>query len=313
MTVMKQKREPKINLFKKSAPLIAKVLQNIQLTPEPGKGKRPKKEGIASIHRIIFEIDHSKYPYVIGQSAGIIPPGKDPEKVAKGSENTDYTVRLYSISSPTHSMGMKEDSIELIVKRDNSYDAEGNITHEGVASNYICNLKPGDEVVMTGPSGKSFLLPDSDFSGDIYFCATGTGIAPFYGMTYELLEHNLIKFTGNIYLIYGAPYSDEIVLNDEFEALAKKHKNFHFIKAVSREEKNPYDGGKMYIPHRVKELGDVLKKSFENGGRMYICGGPKGMEKGVITELQKILGDTGDYEAFESRLEEQKQLFVETY
>ena len=117
---MKAPREPKINLFKKSAPLKAKVLKNIQLTPDPGKGKRPKKEGMSSIHRIVIGIDHSQFPYMIGQSAGIIPPGQDPEKVAKGSENTDYAIRLYSISSPTYSMGMKEDSIEFIIKRDNT-------------------------------------------------------------------------------------------------------------------------------------------------------------------------------------------------
>jgi ferredoxin--NADP+ reductase len=310
---MKPIREPKINLFKKSTPLLCKVLQNTPLTPDPGQGKRPKKEGMASIHRIVLEIDHSKYPYLIGQSAGVIPPGKDPEKVAKGSENTDYTVRLYSISSPSYAMGMKEDSIEFIIKRDNAYDSEGNVMHKGVASNYMCDLKVGDVVTLTGPSGKNFLLPNTDFSSDIFFCATGTGIAPFYGMSYELLEHKLIQFTGNIYLIYGAPYSDEIVLKEEFEELARKYPNFHFITAVSREQNNSFDGGKMYIGHRVRELGDTIRSSFANGGRMYICGGPKGMEKGVITELQKILGDSGEYEAFEKSLEDKKQLFVETY
>ncbi|MEM7184796.1 MAG: FAD-binding oxidoreductase, partial [Spirochaetota bacterium] len=235
---MKQTREPKINLFKKSAPLKAKVLKNIQLTPNPGEGKRPKKEGQASIHRIVLAIDHSQYPYVIGQSAGIIPPGEDPAKVAKGSANTDYTVRLYSISSPSYSIGMQEDSIEFVIKRDNTYDDEGNITHQGVASNYMCNLKEGEEVTVTGPAGKNFLLPSEDYSGDIFFCATGTGIAPFFGMSIELLEHKLIQYTGNIYVIYGAPYSDEIVLRSEFEELAAKYSNFHFITAVSREQKN---------------------------------------------------------------------------
>jgi ferredoxin--NADP+ reductase len=309
---MKPIREPKINLFKKSNPLICKVLQNTELTPKPGEGKRPVKEGMACIHRIVLAMDHSKYPYVIGQSAGIIPPGKDPEKVAKGSDNTDYTVRLYSIASPTYGLDMKEQTIEFLIKRDNAYDDNGTILFKGVASNYICDLKVGEDVVVTGPSGKNFLLPNSEFSSDIYFCATGTGIAPFYGMCYELLEHKVINFTGNVYLLYGAPYSDEIVLNEEFEALAKKHSNFHFIKAVSREQKNSR-GGKMYIGNRVEELGDTLKKSFTNGARMYICGGPKGMEKGITTELQKILGDTGELEHFVKGLEDKKQLFVETY
>jgi ferredoxin--NADP+ reductase len=310
---MKPILEPKINLFKKSNPLICKVLQNIPLTPEPGQGKRPKKEGQACIHRITLALKHSEYPYLVGQSAGIIPPGEDPEKVAKGADNTAYTVRLYSISSPSYSMGMTEDNIEFIIKRDNTYDEEGNILHKGVASNYMCDLKVGDEVVLTGPSGKNFLLPNYDFSSDLFFCATGTGIAPFYGMSYELLEQHIIKFTGNIYLIYGAPYSDEIVLKSEFEELARKYSNFHFITAISREQKNPFDGGRMYISHRVKELESTIKTSFANGARMYICGGPKGMEKGVITELQKILGNSDDYEKFEKELEEKKQLFVETY
>ncbi len=310
---MKQTREPKINLFKKSNPYKATVIENIQLTPDPGKGKRSKKEGITSIHKIILSLDHSEFPYVIGQSAGVIPPGEDPEKVAKGAENTGYTVRLYSIASPTYAVDQKENTIELVVKRDNSYDEEGNVTHEGVCSNYLCSTKTGDVVMLTGPSGKSFLLPSSAFSGDIYFCATGTGIAPFYGMIRELLEHKLIEFTGKLTLLYGAPYSDEIVFRSEFESLEKKYSNFKFLTAISREEKNPYDGKRMYIGHLIRGLGSSIKASLENGGRFYICGGPKGMESSVIEEIQKIHGDAGDLKNFEEKLKEKNQLFVETY
>lgn len=80
---MKPAREPQINLFKKSNPYKAKVISNVLLTPETGTGKRPKKEGEALVHRIVLAIDHSAYPYVIGQSGGVIPPGEDPEKKSK--------------------------------------------------------------------------------------------------------------------------------------------------------------------------------------------------------------------------------------
>ncbi len=310
---MKSAIEPKINLFKKSNPYIAKVLKNEQLTPMPGQGKRPKKEGIAQIHKITLSVNHSEFPYIVGQSAGVIVPGDDPEKLAKGSENTGYAARLYSIASPTNSRDLNEKTLELVVKCDNSYDENGNILHKGACSNYLCSLKVGEDVTLIGPSGKNFLLPKESFSGDIFFCATGTGIAPFYGMVTEILEHKQIDFSGELFLLYGAPYSDEVIFCKEFEELEKKYSNFKFLKAVSREEKNPFDGGRMYISHLVRGLGDSIKKSLEKSGRFYICGGPKGMEDGVIREIQKISGDTSDLKKFAEELKEKKQLFVETY
>lgn len=313
LSIMNQLPEPQINVFKKSSPLKAKVVKNIQLTPSKGSGKRPVPEGEADIHRIILSVNHDEYPYLIGQSAGVIPPGNDPKKVEKGSADTAYTVRLYSIASPSLSFGGKKDSLEFIVKRDNIYDETGKLLHQGVCSNYLCDLKEGEEVTLTGPSGKKFLLPMKDFSGDIYFLATGTGVAPFFGMTEELLEHKHIQFSGKLTLIYGAPYSDEIVLREYFQEKEKKFDQFRFIEAVSREQNNPFDGGKMYISHRVREEGDKLVQALEKGAKIYICGGPKGMERGVIEAMMDLVKTDLNYEEYKKDLENKGQLFVETY
>lgn len=305
--------EAQINLFKKSSPLIAKVLKNECLSPNLEKSNRPKIEGEAQIHRITLSVLHETYPYLIGQSAGIIPPGNDPVKVEKGNPDSSYTIRLYSIASPSHSFGKTKDTLELVVKRDNEYDAQGNILHKGVCSNYICDLKVGDEVTLTGPAGKKFLLPNTDYTGDIYFLATGTGIAPFLGMSEELLRHKHYTFSGNLTLIYGAPYSDEIVLKEYFQELEKEFPNFSFIQAVSREQKNSFDGGKMYISHRVKEISTKIAQSLKNDCKFYICGGPKGMEKAVIEEIFHCSSTSANYEEFKKDLESKGQLFVETY
>ena len=305
------KRELKTNLFKKSTPYKSKVLKNIKLTPD--NGTRPKEEGKTDIHRITLEIDHKQLPYIIGQSIGVIPPGKDAVKVEKGLSDTNYTVRLYSIASPSHSFGMKEDSVDFIIKRDNVYDEKGDLKFSGVCSNYMCDLEEGSEVNLTGPSGKRFLLPQEDFEGDIYFLATGTGIAPFVGMCEELLVHKIHYFSGNIYIIYGAAYHDEIVMRDYFENLEKQYPNVKFITAISREQKNKFDGGKMYISHRVRGLSEKVLDSYKNGAKFYICGGPKGMEEGLIEEMKKIISPKEHYIDFKKKLEEKKQLFVETY
>lgn len=312
---MKSPREIKINVAKKSSPVKAIVLKNTELTPEPGKGKRPLKEGKASIHRIILSLNHTLYPYVIGQSAGIIPPGVDPVKKEKNLPDTNYTARLYSISSPTYGADLKENTIEFIIKRDNTYDENGNILFKGVGSNYMCDLKEGDEVTLTGPSGKKFILPmdKKELTDDIFFLGTGTGIAPFVGMSIELLEHEIIQFSGTIYFIYGASYSDEIVMREFFEEFAAKHPRFKFITAVSREEKNPFDGGKMYISHRLKEKANEMKNALSKNGLFYICGGPKGMEHDIIKVMHEVSGENNTMEEFKTHYEEKGQLFVETY
>lgn len=310
---MNELPEPQINLFKKATPLRAKVVQNTLLTPKPGQGKRPLNEGEASIHRIVLSLNHAEYPYLIGQSAGVIPPGSDPKKVEKGLEDDAYTVRLYSIASPSHSFDKTKDNIEFIIKRDNVYDENGDILYKGVCSNYLCDLTVGEEVILTGPSGKKFLLPREDFSNDIYFFATGTGVAPFYGMTEELLVHKHIQFTGNITLIYGARYSDEIVLRDYFLDKQEKFDNFKFTEVHSREQRNPYDGGKLYISHKVRELGSSLVESIHKGAKIYICGGPKGMEKGVIDTIMEMMESPLSYIEFKRDLEQKEQLYVETY
>ena len=312
---MKTPREIKINVAKKSSPCYATVISNTELTPPPGTGKRPKKEGQAVIHRIVLAINHMDYPYVAGQSAGIIPPGEDPVKKEKGLADTAYNPRLYSISSPTYGMDGKAETIEFLIKRDNTYDPDGNILFRGVGSNYMCDLKPGEKVTVTGPSGKKFILPYArkSISSDIFFMGTGTGIAPFIGMSVELLEHGLVEFTGNIYLLYGAPYSDEIVMKDVLDELVQKHKNFHIITAVSREEKNSFDGGKLYLSHRIRENADKVRQALNNEGLFFICGGPKGMEDGLIEEIRKASGESVDLEEYKKHLEEKGQLFVETY
>ena len=306
-------RELKTNLFKKLNPYKSKILKKIRLTPSSEKSIRPKNEGIIDIYRIILELDHNKMPYLVGQSIGIIPPGQDPLKIQKGLKDTSYTVRLYSIASPSHSFGMKENNVEFIIKRDNVYDDEGNLKFRGACSNFMCDLEEGDEVNLTGPSGKRFLLPQEDFESDIFFLATGTGIAPFIGMCEELLEQKLHYFSGNIYVIYGAPYQDEIVMKDYFENLLRKHSNFKFITAISREQKNSFDGGKMYISHRIREISNQILDSYKKRVKFYICGGPKGMEKNLIQELKTICSPKEHYIDFKRRLEEKKQLFVETY
>ena len=52
----------------------------------------------------------------------------------------------------------------------------------GVASNYLCDRQVADTVVVTGPFGSSFLMPNHPRSHIVMIC-TGTGSAPMRAMT----------------------------------------------------------------------------------------------------------------------------------
>src|SRR5689334_6297358 len=59
-----------------------------------------------------------------------------------------------------------------------------NRVQEGFMSNFLCDMKEGDEISCQGPFGDFILRPPMR---DTLFIATGTGIAPFRSMLHWLL------------------------------------------------------------------------------------------------------------------------------
>ena len=70
----------------------------------------------------------------------------------------------------------------LCVRRATYWDDEmkaDDPAKKGVCSNFLCDTKPGDEVMLTGPAGKVMLMPEKNPATDLIMVATGTGIAPY--------------------------------------------------------------------------------------------------------------------------------------
>lgn len=265
--------EVKMHLHGPANPCDGVVVSNERCT-----GRKPA----GFVRHIAFDVTGTQLAgnFRSGQSFGVLPPGVD-------GAGRPHKLRLYSISSPTRGEDGQGRVVATTVKRtiDEHYD-----THRlflGVASNYLCDLAPGDRVQLTGPSGKRFVLPARPEEHDYVFFATGTGIAPFRGMVMDLLS-GAAASQSRIVLVMGAAFATDLLYDQELLRMASEHTRFRYITAISRERQE--DGhGPLYVQDRLKthreELGSVLGS---DRGLIYICG-LAGMELGIFQRLAGTL------------------------
>jgi ferredoxin--NADP+ reductase len=218
-----------------------------------------------------------------GQSFGVLPTGLD----ARGQP---HKLRLYSLACPTGGEDGAGNVVSTTVKRlIDEHDQTGALVL-GVASNYLCDLKPGDSVRLTGPSGKRFLLPARPDEHDYLFIATGTGIAPFRGMLLDLLRPRSggPNHASRITLVMGSPYASDLLYDPLLRELGQGHPNFRYLTAISRERQA--DGGPpMYVQERILEKREELAALLSGPrGLVYVCG-LAGMELGVFQSLARLL------------------------
>lgn len=294
--------EVPLNLFKIAQPLTAETIENHKLTPA-------SRDPDDDCRHVVFRYKE-KFPYFPGQSVGVIPDGMDP------ATGKPHKLRLYSVSSESGGDHGDGQTVSLCVVRhfwNNSETGERHI--RGIGSNYLCDLKQGDKVLLTGPVGRHFLLPEDFQDWDLIFVATGTGIAPYRGMLRDLFKGG---FQGRVRLYFGAKYSDTLHYNDEFESY-RNYKNYFYVKAVSREEQNPVPDqvptreGRMYVQVRMYQDKDVLKDFLkERRSIVYICG-LKGMEGGIYPVLEGVGRELGQTDSFVAKLRAEHRLKVEVY
>ncbi|MBI4057634.1 MAG: ferredoxin--NADP(+) reductase [Elusimicrobia bacterium] len=292
-----------INLYRISSPLAVEVIENRRLTAE----SRGRKN---DVRHLVFKFNGS-YPCIPGQSAGILPPGIDSRTKRPNSP------RLYSVASPSTGDHGDGKTFSLCVTRhfwENPQTGEKDLP--GAASNYLCDLRVGDKVKVTGPTGKHFLLPGDFGVRDFIFVATGTGIAPFRGMLIDLFQQG---YERNVWLILGVPYKDCLLYDDEFRAFAVKYPKFTYLTAISREENNPFSSevqtrqNKMYVQVRMYEYREKLLKILSgSNSMMYLCG-LKGMEEGIFPVLNALGKGAGIGDSFAEKLKADQRLRVEVY
>ena len=279
---------PYINIYNHDQPIMARVAGNYRITDEKTD---------SDIHHIILDFDKKFFPVLEGQSIGITPPGTDPA-------GRPHLVRLYSVASPRDGERPGFNNLSLTVKRV-VYEKEGNVIR-GVGSNYVCDLKKGDNVQVTGPFGSTFLMPNHETANIIMIC-TGTGSAPFRAMT-EYRRRHMITGKGKLILYFGARTPGELPY---FGPLKKLSDDFLDKQLVfSRLPDKP----KEYVQDRMMSQSDKLAKLIHaEETYIYICGLKK-MEQGVDAAFEKICNDHKiDWPMIKKSMTQTGRYHVETY
>ena len=251
-------------------------------------------------HHIVLDFGSLPFPVLEGQSVGIIPPGTD-------VSGRTHHARQYSIASPRNGERPGYNNLSLTIKRVLE-DHQGQPVR-GVGSNYMCDLKVGDQVQVIGPFGASFLMPNHPRSHIVMIC-TGTGSAPMRAMTeWRRRLRASGKFEGGrLMLFFGARTQQELPYFGPLQNLPKDFIDINL--AFSRTPGAP----KRYVQDVMRErAADLAALLADDNSYFYVCG-LKSMEEGVVLALRDVAQQAGlNWDALSNALRTEGRLHLETY
>jgi ferredoxin-NADP reductase len=171
---------------------------------------------VAQCYHFDFAVEGvESFAFVPGQFVSGVAPD------ANGKQQT----RAYSIAS---------------APRGNHFELCVNRVEDGFFSNHLADLPDlpiGGTIQIHGPHGH-FILQDP--ITDSILVATGTGVAPMRGYLQWLFpEGGVDRSNGKqIWLVYGTRHESDIYYRAEFEALAARQPNFHYLPTLSRADES---------------------------------------------------------------------------
>jgi benzoyl-CoA 2,3-epoxidase subunit A len=271
---------PSIHLFKRDKPAVATVQGNFRITAADTE---------SDIRHIVLGLGEQSLPVLEGQSIGIVPPGRR-------ADGKKHDIRLYSIASARDGEKRNANNVSLTIKR----------VAGGLGSNYMCDLKVGDKVEVTGPFGATFLMPN-DATANIIMICTGTGSAPFRAFT-ERRRRAMQNAPGKAVMFFGARTPQELPYFGPLQKVPGTLLTKHLV--YSRVPDTP----KEYVQDRIRrESADIATLLKDANTHIFICG-LKDMETGVEEAMADVCRKHGlDWAELKPDMRAGGRYHVETY
>jgi cytochrome-b5 reductase len=153
------------------------------------------------------------------------------------------------------------------------------VYEKGAMSQYIDKLKIGDDLDVRGPKG--LFVYRANMLRAIGMIAGGTGITPMLQVIRAVVKNPDDKT--EVHLIFANVAESDILLKEELDGLAAKHKNFH-IYYVLNVPPEGWKGGVGFVSQEMIE--QQLPKPAADI-KIVMCG-PTPMNKAMMGHLQAI-------------------------
>ncbi len=187
-------------------------------------------------------------------------------------------VRAYSMANYPEEKGLIMLNVRIASPPPSVPDAP-----PGQMSSYIFNLKPGDKVVISGPYGEFFAR---ETRNEMVFIGGGAGMAPMRSHIFDQLRR--LDSDRRISFWYGARSLREMFYQEDFDELAKKHKNFTWHVGLSEPmPEDNWDGPTGFI-HQVLYDHYLKDHPAPEDCEYYLCGPPLMLD--AVTRMLDNLG-----------------------
>jgi sulfite reductase (NADPH) flavoprotein alpha-component len=189
--------------------------------------------------------------------------------------------RVYSISS-----SLKSDPGRVSLTVDAVRYEINKRTRLGVCSTFLGGrIAPGDKIKVYVQKAQHFALPE-DPAKPIIMIGPGTGVAPFRAF---LRERSASRAPGRNWLFFGHQRSNcDFFYEDELLPMRSAGFLTRLTLAWSRDDKE-----KIYVQHRMREVGRDLWSWINDGAHIYVCGDAQRMAKDVEAALVDVIAEHG--------------------
>lgn len=243
------------------------------------------------IREITIEADPD-FKCEIDQSFGVLVK-------TDGEFGTEYHHRLYSVADvPQKKNGHLQ--IKLLVKRCTYVDEFSGEKYDGVASNYLCNRRVGDEIIITGPHNLPFKVPE-EHAANLILIGMGTGIAPFRAFIKHIYKEKK-GWIGKIRLFYGARSGLELLyLNDKDGDLTNYYDEETF-KAFHALSPRPHWSDPIALDEAIEERAEeIIEMLNHTNTYIYVAGYVK-VKQMLDKAFTNIMGSREKWETRKAEL-----------